>query len=105
MSQTKKQYSPQFKAKVALEAVEGVKSIAELSGEYKIHPSVLNKWKRKLVEESVKIFEGDASKQEKSTDKEAEINELYRQIGKLKVENDFLADRSARLGLPTEKPW
>ncbi|QHU98809.1 transposase, partial [Synechocystis sp. CACIAM 05] len=50
MSQTKKQYSPQFKAKVALEAVEGAKSIAELSWEYKIHPSVLNKWKRKLVE-------------------------------------------------------
>ena len=105
MSQTKKQYSPQFKAKVALEAVEGVKSTTELSGEYKIYPSVLNKWKRKLVEESVKIFEGDASKQEKSTDKEAEINELYRQIGKLKVEKDFLANRSARLGLPTEKPW
>lgn len=105
MSQTKKQYSPQFKAKVALEAVEGVKSIAELSGEYKIHPSVLNKWKRKLVEESINIFEGDASKQDKSTEKEAEINELYRQIGKLKVEKDFLADRSARLGLPTEKPW
>ncbi len=105
MSQTKKQYSPQFKAKVALEAVEGVKSIAELSGEYKIHPSVLNKWKRKLVEESIKIFEGDATKQDKLTDKEAEINELYRQIGKLKVEKDFLAERSARLGLPTEKPW
>lgn len=105
MSQMKKQYSPQFKAKVALEAVEGVKSIAELSGEYKIHPSVLNKWKRKLVEESVKIFEGDKSRQEKSTEKDAEINELYRQIGKLKVEKDFLADRSARLGLPSEKPW
>ncbi len=42
------------------------------------------KWKRKLVEESVKIFEGDASKQEKSTDKEVEINELYRQIEKIK---------------------
>jgi len=56
MSKTKKQYSPQFKAKVALEAVEGVKSIAELSGEYKIHPSMLNKWKRKLIDESVKIL-------------------------------------------------
>jgi transposase-like protein len=44
MGKMKKQYSPQFKAKVALEAVEGAKSIAELSGEYKIQPSVLNKW-------------------------------------------------------------
>jgi hypothetical protein len=66
---------------------------------------VLNKWKRKLIEESVKIFEGDTSKQENRQTKDAEINELYRQIGKLKVEKDFLADRSARLGLPTEKPW
>jgi transposase len=105
MSQTKKQYSPQFKAKVALEAVEGVKTIAELSSEYSIHPSVLNKWKRKLIEESVKLFESDSSKSAQTQDNQAEINELYRQIGKLKVERDFLADRSARLGLPTAKPW
>lgn len=105
MSKTKRQYSPQFKAKVALEAVEGVKSIAELSGEYKIHPSVLNKWKKKLIEESVKIFASETSKSGHKTDNQVEINELYRQIGKLKVEKDFLADRSARLGLPTEKPW
>lgn len=105
MSKTKRQYSPQFKAKVALEAVEGVKSIAELSGEYKIHPSVLNKWKKKLIEESVKIFESETGKSACKIDDQAEINELYRQIGKLKVEKDFLADRSARLGLPTEKPW
>jgi hypothetical protein len=84
--------------------VEGIKSIAELSDEYKIYPSVLNKWKIKLVEESVKVFEGDTSKQEKSTKKDTEIKELYRQIQKLKVEKDFLANRSARLELPTQKP-
>lgn len=100
MSKTKKQYAPQFKAKVALAAVERLKSIAELSGEYKIHLSVLSKWKRKLIDESTKIFEREVSKQEKSTEKDAEINELYRQIGKLKVEKDFLAHSSARLGLP-----
>ena len=63
---------------------------------------MLNKWKRKLIDESVKIFEGESVKSEKLSDKEAEINELYRQIGKLKVEKDFLADRSAKLGLLTE---
>jgi len=65
MSKTKKQYSPQFKTKVALEAVEGIKSIAELSGEYKIHPNVLNKWKRKLIDESLKIFARETGKQER----------------------------------------
>jgi hypothetical protein len=58
-----------------------------------------------MLERSIKIFEGDVSKQDKLTDNEAEIDELYRQIEKLKVEKDFLADRSVRLGLPTEKPW
>ena len=105
MSHPKKQYSPQFKAKVALEAIEGLKTIAELSSEYSIHPSVLNKWKRKLIDESVKLFETDSRKSAPTEDSQAQINELYRQIGKLKVERDFLADRSARLGLPTAKPW
>jgi transposase-like protein len=73
--------------------MEGEKSIPELSGEYKIHSRMLNKWKRKLVEGSAKIFEENTSKQEKSTEKDAEINELYRQIGKLKVSKYFLADR------------
>ena len=105
MSHSKKQYSPQFKAKVALEAIEGLKTIAELSNEHNIHPSVLNKWKRKLIDESVKLFETDCRKSANTEDSQAQIDELYRQIGKLKVERDFLADRSARLGLPTVKPW
>jgi outer membrane protein assembly factor BamA len=74
-------------------------------GKYKIHPSELNKRKRKMLERAIKIFEGDVSKQDKLTDNEVEIDQLYRQIGKLKVEKDFLVDRSIRLGLPTEKPW
>ena len=54
MSHSKKQYSPQFKAKVALEAIEGLKTIAELSSEYNIHPNVLKKWKQKLIDESIR---------------------------------------------------
>ncbi len=105
MSNKKKQYSPQFKAKVALEAVRGEKTVPELAAQYQIHPTVINKWKRKLLEEAEQIFEGENQGQKQQTVNQAQIDELYRQIGQLKVEKDFLADRSARLGLPTEKPW
>jgi transposase len=105
MSSKKKQYSPQFKAKVALEAVRGEKTVPELASQHAIHPTVINKWKRKLLEEADKIFAGESQEQKQQTDHQAQIDELYRQIGQLKVEKDFLASRSARLGLPTEKPW
>jgi transposase-like protein len=105
MSNKKKQYSPQFKAKVALEAVRGEKTVAELSSQYQLHPSVINKWKTKLLEEAEQIFERENPGGKDKTDTQAQVDELYRQIGQLKVEKDFLANRSARLGLPTEKPW
>jgi transposase len=105
MSNKKKQYSPQFKAKVALEAVRGEKTVAELSSQYQLHPSVINRWKTKLLEEAEQIFERENTGEKDKTDTQAQLDELYRQIGKLKVEKDFLANRSARLGLPTEKPW
>ena len=57
MSTKKKKYSAQLKAKIALEAVRAEKSVSELSGQYEIHPTVINKWKRKLLEEARKIFE------------------------------------------------
>ncbi len=105
MSNKKKQYSPQYKAKVALEAVRSEKTVPEPASQYAIHPTVINKWKRKLLEEADKIFAGESQEQKQQADHQAQIDELYRQIGQLKVEKDFLANRSARLGLPTEKPW
>ena len=105
MSTKKKKYSAQLKAKIALEAVRAEKSVSELSGQYEIHPTVINKWKRKLLEEARKIFEEENQGKKGKEDSKAQIDELYRQIGQLKVEKDFLANRSERLGLPTEKPW
>jgi hypothetical protein len=58
-----------------------------------------------MLKRSIKIFEGDATRQDKLTNKEAEINNLYRQIRKLKVEEDFSADRLTRLDLSIKKPW
>ena len=79
--------------------------MSELASQYEIHPTMINGWKRKILEEASQIFETENQGKEIKENAEAQINELYRQIGKLKVERDFLAHRSVQLGLPTEKPW
>lgn len=105
MSKKRKQYSAQLKAKVALEALRGEKTIAEIAAQFEIHPTMIHNWKRQLLDGASGIFEQQNQVLELSSEAEAQIAELYRQIGQLKVERDFLADRSARLGLPTAKPW
>lgn len=106
MSRKRKQYSPQFKAKVAIEALRGQKTTAELASQYELHPTMINNWKRELQEKASDLFEGGQTvHQGSSSETQAQIDELYRQIGQLTVERDFLAKRSAQLGLPAEKPW
>lgn len=105
MSNKRKQYSPQFKAKVALEAVRGEKTISELASQYDVHPTMINTWKRQLLDEASNLFEKGSEASQSNEAQQSQIDELYRQIGKLKVERDFLADRSAQLGLKNEKPW
>jgi transposase-like protein len=106
MSQNKrKQHSPQFKAKVAIEAVKSEKTIAEIASLYSVHPTLINNWKRQLLGGVSELFERGNKTLSVEAETQDQINELYRQIGQLKVERDFLAIRSAQLGLPTEKPW
>ena len=106
MSKKRRKYSPQFKSKVALEAIQGVKTVPELSSQHNVHPTLINQWKRQLLEGASSVFDSEqCASNGKPDEKQAEINELYRQLGKLKVERDFLAERSAQLGLSSERPW
>ncbi len=105
MSNPKKQYSAQFKTKVTLEAIRGEKTVPALASQYQIHPTVINGWKRKMLEQGRQIFEGKSKVKQTQEKTQSQIDELYRQIGQLKVERDSLANRSAQLGLPTERPW
>jgi transposase-like protein len=105
MSNKRKQYSPQFKAKVALEAVRGEKTVSELASQYEVHPTMINNWKRQLLEEASSVFDKGNEANKANDSQQGQIDELYRQIGQLKVERDFLASRSAQLGLKSEKPW
>ena len=89
MKRTRKKHSAGFKAKVALAAIKGDRTIAELASEFGIHPNQIHNWKKQLLEGAVSVFEGGAPGEGASN--EAQVDLLYRQIGQLKVENDFLA--------------
>ena len=88
MGGIRKQFSKEFKAKVALEAIKGLKTTAELSSEFGVHPTQINQWKNELREGLPGLFEGKKSPEEKS--KEQLIDTLYKQIGELQVEVNWL---------------
>lgn len=90
MSKKRKQYSPEFKAKVALAALKNEESLAELANRFEVHPTMIRNWKKALLEGASDVFEkGKKSKKDKESD--AKVDDLYREIGKLKVERDFLS--------------
>ena len=88
MSKKRKQHSSNFKAKVALAALQNEETTAELAGRFGIHPTMITAWKRQLIEGAPELFDKGHKAQKQA---EAQADELYRQIGQLKVENDFLA--------------
>ena len=87
MSTSKRNHSVEFKTKVGLEVIKEKQTIEEIAHKYELHPSVVKSWKKIVIENLSNCFSGE-SKANKVT--EQETKELYAQIGKLKVENDFL---------------
>jgi transposase len=91
----RKKFSADFKAKVAMEAILEQKTLAELASEYNVHPTQIANWKKELQKRASEIFSQNASREAKAAElKEAE---LYRQIGQLKVEVDWLKKKSAEM--------
>ena len=88
MSNKRKRHAPAFKAKVAVAALKNEETIAELAQRFGVHPTMVTSWKRALTDGATDIFDkGNKSRKQA----EGQIDELYRHIGQLKVERDFLA--------------
>jgi putative transposase len=88
MSQRRRRFSAALKAKVALEAIRGQRTVAELAGEHQVHPNQISQWKKQLLDAAEALFADRRVKQEQR--QEELVAELYQQIGRLKVEVDFL---------------
>lgn len=95
MTKKRKHYSAQFKFQVALEAVKGLKTVNQLASEYELHPNQVSQWKRQLLEQGATIFDNGAVQQQQRDLAKTEA-ELYEQIGRLKMEVDWLK-KSTRL--------
>jgi transposase-like protein len=96
MGTVRRRHSSEFKAKVALEAVKGQKTLNELATEFGVHPVQIAQWKRQLLEASPAAFESGGARRDRA--QEQLIEQLYQQIGQLKVEVDWLRKKGiARL--------
>ena len=95
MGKIRKNHDATFKARVALEAVKGEKTLAELSSGYSVHANQIGQWKKQLLEELPTLFSDRKKKVERQ--REEVESELYKQIGQLKVELDWLKKKSKLL--------
>ena len=109
----KKSYDSKFKSRVALEALRGELTVAEIAGKYQVHPNQVQQWgkyqvhpnqvqqwKKKLMEGASEIFQSKAERKERKPYTE---DDLMRKIGRLEIENDFLRNVSLACGLNPEK--
>jgi len=92
MESKRKRYDASFKAKVALESIKGKRTISEIASNTGVHPNQINKWKKQVLEELPGIF-SNVRKKHREQSEELE-SELYKQIGQLKVELDWLKKKS-----------
>lgn len=100
MSAMRRNYPPEFKAKVVMEILREEKSISELASEHGIHPNVLQRWKNDAVQNLAQLFVDDRKDITKMKNEfERKMNELYAEVGKLSTQNAWLKKKS---GLPID---
>ena len=91
----RRNHSPAFKAKVALAAVKGEKTLAELAQQYDVHPNLINQWRSRLLEGAADVFGSGPTAIEPAVD----VTVLHAKIGELTLANDFLAGAIGKPGL------
>ena len=91
----RKYHSKEFKAQVALEALKEEKTVSEIGAIYEVHPNMVSEWKRHLMDFAAEAFQRGKSQEDKESAKLEEV--LYKEIGKLKIEVEFLKKKSRQI--------
>ncbi len=100
MRRKRRNHSSVFKAKVALAAIRGDKTLGELAEQFEVHPNQIQDWRRKLLDNAAELFECNARPSEES---EHKVKELHAKIGQLTMERDFLEQGLERIHGPSAK--
>lgn len=100
MKRPRRNHSAAFKAKVALAAIRGDKTLVELAEQFEVHPNQITHWKSQLLERAATVFEGQATA---APDAAGTMRALHAKIGQLAMENDFLAGALNKAGLWSAK--
>lgn len=100
MKRSRRNHSPKFKARIALEALKGDVTLAELSSRHGIHVNQIAQWRKQLLERAGEVFETTNAGVE---DSQRRVRELQAKVGELVLENDFLSGALGRFGLPSAK--
>jgi len=101
MKKQRRKHSPEFKAKVAIEAIKGIKTTSEIAQEYEIHPVMVSNWKKEMMSHLPDVF--DKNKRPKTEkDVEKEKDRLQRKVGELTMDVEFLEKKCRQLGIPVK---
>ena len=99
MKKQRRKHSPDFKARVALEAIKGVKTVSQIAQDYEIHPVMVSNWKKEMLTHLPDVF--DKNKRPKTDkDVEKEKEQLQRKVGELTMDVEFLEKKCKQLGIP-----
>lgn len=102
MRRKRRNHSPEFKAKVALAAIQGELTVAQLADKFDVHANQITEWKKQLLNSASDVFGKGAQKQESANQT---IEQLHAKIGQLTMENDFLERGLERIHGPRGKTW
>jgi len=98
MKKQRRKHKAEFKARVAIESIQGLKTVSEIAKEYEVHPVMVGTWKKEMLERLPELFQAQNAKKDQTADKEKE--ELHRKVGQLTMEVDFLEKKCKQLGIP-----